>query len=103
MFEVLDRVAQQEDVSFDELVNHKIERQVISKIKEMLYLKNNDNAKLKIDKFLTIFKESHLSSHFQPYLPEIKTEMESFFSTFSEAEEKPAKKPKRSIVTHIEE
>lgn len=75
VFEVLDRVAQNEDVSFDELVNHKMERQVISKIKEMLYLKNNDNAKVKIDKFLTIFKESHQSSYFQPYLSEIKTEL----------------------------
>lgn len=103
VFGVLDRAAQQEDVAFDELVNHKMERQVISKIKEMLYLKNNENAKVKIDKFLTIFKESHQSSYFQPHLTEIKNEMESFFSNFSEAEERPAKKPKKSIIAHIEE
>lgn len=53
---ILDKIARKEDMSFDEVVNHKLERQVVSKIKEMLYLRTRDNVKIKVDKFLCTFK-----------------------------------------------
>lgn len=59
-------------MSFDEVVNHKLERLIVSKVKEMLYLRSRDNVNIKVDKFLTTFKESHLHAIFQEHLVEIK-------------------------------
>lgn len=37
----MDDIARTEDIGYDELVSHKMERQIITRLKEMLYLKSN--------------------------------------------------------------
>jgi hypothetical protein len=70
----------------------------------MLYLKSRDSSKIKIDKFICIFKESHQSAIFQQFLVKIKDQLESFFSNYEEIDdEKSSKKNKKNRLVHLEE
>ena len=79
MFTIFDEIAQQNDLSFDELVTQKLQRQVISKLKELLQVKP-EKISIKIDRLISDIKGADYQEYFQNYLGKIKDYLTSFFA-----------------------
>jgi len=71
MFGLLNNVARENDISFDELVTHRVERQLIGKLKELLLVKP-ENINIKIDRVISDLKSIEHHLHIKDHLPKIK-------------------------------
>jgi hypothetical protein len=98
VFGILDDIAKECDVPFDEIVNHRTEKQLIAKMKELLLVRP-DFIVIKIDKLIA---DLRAIDHLKPHLSTIKEFLSSFFAKRQSIPMK-EKKSQKPILTHIEE
>ena len=71
VFEIFDEIAKENDVAFDEIVGHRLERQLIGKMKELLLVKP-EQIIIKIDRLLSDLKSTEQHEYLKPHLARLK-------------------------------